>query len=226
MSRTLSSLTVTLSRKPQRESYLGTMAAHPLLTKEVTGILGAFLGDLLAQGLPAVTPSLQQARQRWAGAPALPTPLPAVAFRYDVWRALRMVGFGALVGTPVNHLWFTALDTTILPEDPTSTLAVVAKMGLDQTLMAPLMTSAFFSTITALEGRPEQIMDVLQAKLRPTLAANYCLWPAAHLVNFGLVPSDQRILYVNTVALLWTAVLSTMANSPTTPKEEGRTPGA
>ncbi|KAJ9522472.1 hypothetical protein QJQ45_008243 [Haematococcus lacustris] len=30
-----------------------------------------------------------------------------------------------------------------------------------------------------------------------TLAANYCLWPAAHLVNFGLVPSDQRILYVN-----------------------------
>ncbi|KAJ9522949.1 hypothetical protein QJQ45_023746 [Haematococcus lacustris] len=239
MSQTLSSLTATLSRKPQQsaltaltgpplaaawqsrvpmpalshpavlisstacgscclatkgESYLGTMAAHPLLTKEVTGILGAFLGDLLAQGLPAVTPSLQQARQRWAGAPAIPTPLPAVAFRYDVWRALRMVGFGALVGTPVNHLWFTALDTTILPEDPTSTLAVVAKMGLDQTLMAPLMTSAFFSTITALEGRPEQIMDVLQAKLRPTLAANYCLWPAAHLVNFGLVPSDQRIL--------------------------------
>ncbi len=44
-------------------------------------------------------------------------------------------------------------------------------------------------------------MSHVQAKLLPTLRASYLLWPAAHLVNFSLVPAAQRMLYVNVIGV-------------------------
>ena len=40
-----------------------------------------------------------------------------------------------------------------------------------------------------------------QAKLVPTIVANYVLWPAAHFVNFRFVPTEHRILYNNCVSV-------------------------
>ena len=42
---------------------------------------------------------------------------------------------------------------------------------------------------------------LLQDKLVRTVVANYILWPAAHLVNFRFVPSEQRILFNNCVSV-------------------------
>lgn len=50
-------------------------------------------------------------------------------------------------------------------------------------------------------------------QLKPALIANWYLWPAAQLVNFTVVPLDQRILYVNAVSIAWTAYISNMASS-------------
>lgn len=88
---------------------------------------------------------------------------------------------------------------SILPADPTSPVAVVAKMMLDQAIMAPVMTSVFFMTMKSLDGQPEEAVDHMRSKLKPTLLANWTVWPLAHVINFGLVPSSQRILYVNVV---------------------------
>jgi protein Mpv17 len=52
----------------------------------------------------------------------------------------------------------------------------------------------------------------VRTKLKPTLLANYMVWPAAHLINFSLVPLDLRILYVNVIAIFWTVYLSSMAS--------------
>jgi hypothetical protein len=35
----------------------------------------------------------------------------------------------------------------------------------------------------------------------PALAASYTLWPAAHLVNFALVPPQHRLLYINIIGV-------------------------
>lgn len=50
--------------------------------------------------------------------------------------------------------------------------------------------AVYFAIIRSLEGHPELIMATLQAKFVPTLAANYMIWPLAHLVNFKFVPSE------------------------------------
>jgi protein Mpv17 len=89
----------------------------------------------------------------------------------------------------------------VFPEAPTSLPAVLSKMALDQTLMAPLMTAAFFGLMKVLEGRPREAGPEVSAKLAPTLRANWAVWPAAHLVNFALVPAQQRILYINLISV-------------------------
>lgn len=44
-----------------------------------------------------------------------------------------------------------------------------------------------------------QAIAEMKEKFKPTLMANYVLWPAANLVNFAFVPPSQRILYCNVV---------------------------
>ena len=46
-----------------------------------------------------------------------------------------------------------------------------------------------------------RLWPALQAKLVPTIVANYILWPAAHFVNFRFVPTEHRILYNNCVSV-------------------------
>jgi hypothetical protein len=45
---------------------------------------------------------------------------------------------------------------------------------------------------------------VVQDKVVPTLLANYTVWPLAHALNFYYVPTAQRILYNNFVAVCLT----------------------
>lgn len=52
----------------------------------------------------------------------------------------------------------------------------------------------------------------LQEKAVPTLLANYAVWPLAHALNFYFVPTEQRILYNNFVAICWTTWLSCLAH--------------
>lgn len=40
-----------------------------------------------------------------------------------------------------------------------------------------------------------------QEKVIPTVVAGWKLWIPAHAINFGFVPSSQRVLYVNVVAV-------------------------
>jgi hypothetical protein len=55
------------------------------------------------------------------------------------------------------------------------------------------------------------VLCVLQ--LVPGLLANWKLWPAAQLVNFTVIPPEQRILFGNIVGVCWTCVISNMQQS-------------
>lgn len=44
-----------------------------------------------------------------------------------------------------------------------------------------------------------QAVSEMKEKFKPTLMANYVLWPAANLINFAFVPPSQRILYCNVI---------------------------
>jgi protein Mpv17 len=42
--------------------------------------------------------------------------------------------------------------------------------------------------------------------------AGWKLWPFAHLVTYGLVPVEQRLLWVDCVEIVWVTILSMFAN--------------
>jgi protein Mpv17 len=56
------------------------------------------------------------------------------------------------------------------------------------------MTAVYFAAVTLLEGRPSAVGATIAEKFWPTLAANWLVWPLAHLINFRFVPAPYRIL--------------------------------
>ena len=71
-----------------------------------------------------------------------------------------MAAFGVALHGPAGHYWYRLLDSYVLPNRASSPGAIVAKMVLDQALFAPFFTAVFYATLTALEGRPDAIVDV------------------------------------------------------------------
>ena len=113
-----------------------------------------------------------------------------------------------MIDGPIGHYFYQFLDTRIRPDDPKGTQSVLTKTAIDQLIWAPAMTVVFLAFLTTLEGRPEAIMSVVQSKLVPIYIANLGIWPLWHLINFRYIPPEQRILFNNLVAILWTTYLS------------------
>lgn len=166
-------------------AYASALKSRPLLTKALTSLVGFVLGDLIAQHFSH------------PGA-------------VDVLRAARLGAYGLMIDGPVGALWYDALEARV---PGNSTRAVLAKTALDQIVYATIMTVVYFAVIRSLEGHPELIAPTLSSKFVPTLAANYAIWPLAHLVNFRFVPADYRILYNNVVCVAWLTYLSLLTHT-------------
>ncbi|KAI8465155.1 MAG: hypothetical protein J3K34DRAFT_437888 [Monoraphidium minutum] len=173
-------------------AYVRALEARPLLTKAVTSCAGFMLGDLIAQ----------QLGHHGGGAEA-----------FDALRVARLGLYGLCLDGPLGALWYDWLEGAVWPDRPTAAKTVVAKTALDQLVYASAGTALFFAVITALEGHPDAAGAVVAAKFWPTLAANWAVWPVAHMVNFRWVPSQLRVAYNNVVAIGWLALLSAITHS-------------
>jgi len=165
--------------------YNQLLEEKPVLVKSMTSLFGFALGDICAQHLCGGV--------------------------YDPLRTARLTAFGVFMDGPVGHCWYTLLDNNVMPDNPKSVKAIITKMALDQVVWAPVFSCVFFTFIRTLEGHPELALSTIQSELVPTILANYALWPLAHIINFRFVPSQQRILYINFVQVLWTCYLSNLA---------------
>jgi hypothetical protein len=80
--------------------------------------------------------------------------------------------------------------------------------------VCPAGIGLFFCAMSVLEGNSlQEAWASTKQKFKPTLMANYLLWPAANLVNFAFVPPAQRILYCNVVYVSSLALLVGMLRS-------------
>jgi len=198
-------------------SYNRALAAQPLLTKVATGVVGTIMGDALAQYSQHTMALSAHTKARKGGVAAgrhVAAHVEPPTFKYDFARLARLLVWSAAVGTPIAHFWFGFLDKCIVPGAPTSARAVAAKLLLDQGLMAPAGTALFFFGMKIMEGQPDKAVPEVKAKLWPVLCANWAVWPLANAINFALIPPSQRILYVNVLAVAWSAFMSHMAAKP------------
>ena len=87
------------------DAYCTVLNERPLFTKILTGVMGTFLGDLLAQFLGSIT---GQGKKNQRQGQLSPVQRPLLEF--DALRSARLVLFSAMVGTPLSQLWFSFLD--------------------------------------------------------------------------------------------------------------------
>ncbi|CAN0400732.1 unnamed protein product, partial [Discosporangium mesarthrocarpum] len=57
----------------------------------------------------------------------------------------------------------------------------------------------------------ESIWEAVTTTAVPLLIAGLKLWPLAHVMTYGVIPTENRLLWVDTVEIVWVTILSQQA---------------
>jgi len=168
------------------DSYLAVLESDPLPTKAVTSLLGFLIGDLLTQFF------IDKDSE------------------YNPVRTLRMAAFGLLIHGPTGHWFYGKLDGAIVG---TSAKVVASKVAIDQCLWNPIFGVMFlgFMGITTGLGVDGTITKI-KNDLYTACTGSLKVWPIVHAIGFRFVPTEQRLLYINSVQIGYNMFLSIIGN--------------
>jgi protein Mpv17 len=166
--------------------YNDKLASDPILTKAATSLVGFSIGDVLAQTC------VQKESD------------------FDVKRLLQMAAFGFMIHGTTGHYFYGFLDGVIPGKGP---LDVASKVAIDQILWAPIFGIMFFTFLGATAGQgPSEIMAKIKADLVAAVTGSWTVWPIAHAINFAFIPSEQRLLYINSIQIFYNIFLSILGS--------------
>ncbi|CAH2036521.1 unnamed protein product [Thlaspi arvense] len=131
-------------------------------------------------------------------------------FEIDRARTLRSGLVGFTLHGSLSHFYYQFCELLFPFQD---WWVVPAKVAFDQTVWSAIWNSIYFTVLGFLRlESPLSIFQELKATFFPMLTAGWKLWPFAHLITYGLVPVEQRLLWVDCVELIWVTILSTYSN--------------
>ncbi|XP_009378494.2 uncharacterized protein LOC103966976 isoform X2 [Pyrus x bretschneideri] len=168
-------------------AYEEALKTNPVLAKMVISGVVYSVGDWIAQC--------------FEGKPLL---------EFDRTRMLRSGLVGFTLHGSLSHYYYQLCEELIPFQD---WWVVPAKVAFDQTVWAAIWNSIYFTVLGFLRFEsPISIFSELKATFWPMLTAGWKLWPFAHLVTYGVIPVEQRLLWVDCVELIWVTILSTYSN--------------
>ncbi|KAG6519047.1 uncharacterized protein LOC121967265 [Zingiber officinale] len=168
-------------------AYEQSLKTNPVLAKMMISGVVYSLGDWIAQC--------------YEGKPL---------FEFDRARMFRsgLVGF-SLHGS-LSHYYYHFCEALFPFQD---WWVVPAKVVFDQTAWSAIWNSIYYVALGFLRFEsPANIFSELKATFWPMLTAGWKLWPFAHLITYGVVTVEQRLLWVDCVELIWVTILSTYSN--------------
>jgi protein Mpv17 len=174
------------------EQYMSMLTAHPVIVKGFTSFSVYALGDVIAQG--------SEGRQFGA---------------FDRLRLARSALAGLIGHGPLSHFWYEiserAFDFVHLNG---MWWSVFPKVAVDQLLWGPIWNGSYIVLLGLMKQNELKriAQDVYDTSL-PLVLSGLKLWPFAHLVTYGLVPIENRLLWVDTVEIMWVMILSRQAAS-------------
>ncbi|KAK0562632.1 Protein required for ethanol metabolism [Tilletia horrida] len=129
--------------------------------------------------------------------------------KHDVWRTSRLAIYGGVLFAPIIIQWFKVLERI---QFQSRAATIGAKVAADQLIAAPNIVVLFFGTTTLMAGGSiEDVKQKLRESWWPTVKANWAVWGPVQTVNMGFIPVDQRLLFVNVIALFWNTYLAGLA---------------
>jgi hypothetical protein len=127
---------------------------------------------------------------------------------HDWGRSGRMAAFRLPQAPLLAHVW-GKFDAWALRLGLVGAPAVAFKVGCDQALLNPTVTTAFFTSQGLMEGCSlTEVGDRVAKGFWPTVTAAFQYWVFAHAITFGVVPVKYRVAWSSTAAVAWTAYLS------------------
>ncbi|KAL0406836.1 UNVERIFIED_CONTAM: hypothetical protein Slati_3997500 [Sesamum latifolium] len=131
-------------------------------------------------------------------------------FEFDRARMFRSGLLGFTLHGSLSHYYYQFCEA-LFPFD--DWWVVPAKVAFDQTAWSAVWNSIYYTLLGVLRlESPLSIFNELKATFWPMLTAGWKLWPFAHLITYGVIPVEQRLLWVDCVELIWVTILSTYSN--------------
>lgn len=179
--------------------YARAVELAPLLTMACTSAFAYGVGDLVAQRVEG----------RWR------------VGQLDLGRSARNAALGFGLHGPLVYGWIQLL------EGPFSELmggaaggagewtSLLLKIVLDQTLFSALLNILYASLNGILSGlSPREAFARARQVLVPAMVSSWRFWPAVQLISYSpLIPVDFKLLWIDTMEILWVAYLSATVNS-------------
>ncbi|KAL8506613.1 hypothetical protein ACS0TY_017492 [Phlomoides rotata] len=168
-------------------AYEEALKTHPVLSKmAISGIVYS-VGDWIAQC--------------YEGKPM---------FEFDRTRMFRSGLVGFTLHGSLSHYYYQFCEALFPSKD---WWVVPAKVAFDQTFWSAVWNSIYFVVLGLLRVEsPASILNELKTTFWPMLTAGWKLWPFAHVITYGVIPVEQRLLWVDCIELIWVTILSTYSN--------------
>jgi protein Mpv17 len=113
----------------------------------------------------------------------------------------------------MSHYWYNACDGFFVNVlHLTAWWSFIPKIVVDQTVWGPIWNNIYLILLGMMKmERPETIWNDVKTSTIPLLISGLKIWPAAHMVTYGLIPVENRLLWVDMVEILWVTILATQA---------------
>ena len=177
-------------------SYEASLSSKPIETKTLINVVIYLLGDWLSQTVFQKKDVLD----------------------FDAARTLRN-GFIGLCFGPLVHQYYEFSDT-ILPVDVG--INRLYKILMDQTIYLFVKCSVYIIAVGVLSGQSfEESYGNARDRIKNIMFTAWKFWPLVHCVTYTVIPAQHRILWVNSVDLIWNAILATISRGEEEEGEEG-----
>lgn len=131
---------------------------------------------------------------------------------FDRARILRSGLCGFIAHGPLSHLYYQNLDylfSSVLQVDSQSAYLPFIKLGIDQTIWSLFWNSLYYVLLGIFKFEsPAVIIQTVRSSWWDLLKAGWRLWPFAHVITYGVIPVQHRLLWVDAVELVWVTILS------------------
>jgi protein Mpv17 len=168
-------------------NYESSLADKPVETKTLINVVIYLLGDWLSQ-------TVFQKKN---------------VLDYDPWRVVRN-GFIGLCFGPLVHEYYQFSDY-ILPVEG-GIWNRIQKILMDQTIYLTVKCSIYILAVGLLQGDDwDTALGNVKSRIKSIIFTAWKFWPLVHCITYSVIPARHRILWVNSVDLVWNAILSSMA---------------
>ena len=171
-------------------SYSEVLDKSPLSTKAVTSATVYTIGDFIAQ------------RVEGLGMGELDRP-----------RLLRSLLAGLIGHGPLSHLWYNwSEDIFEHVFHWTEWWGIFPKVIVDQTTWGPFWNNTYILLLGIMKlDNPGKIFSEMKRTTIPLIVSGLKLWPLCHCVTYGVIPVENRLLWVDLVEIVWVTILATAA---------------